>query len=398
MNKIKEQFSIFKNHPSLVYLDNAASTQTPDIVVEKMTQYYSAYRANIHRGLYQISEQATEQYESARKIIADFIGAETNEIIFASGATFGLNMLAYSFSKNLKPGDNVVLTKMEHHANLVPWQEMAKQYGFELRFIDLENYQLDLEDAKRKIDQNTKLVSFCSVSNTLGTVNQSKELIEIANSVGAMTVVDAAQEIAHRKINVKEIDCDFLVFSGHKMYGPTGIGVVYGKKERLENLDPFLFGGDMISEVSFEKSSWAEIPNKFEAGTPNIAGAIGLATAVEFINEIGFDKIIEHEKELTEYLLAELKKLEFVEIIGTQDLEKRIGVVSFNIKDVHPHDVADILDKTGVAVRAGHHCTMPLIKELCLVGTVRASMGIYNDKKDVDQLILGIKKVKEVFK
>lgn len=394
---IKNQFPIFQNHPNLVYLDSAASTQTPQVVLDAMNEYYTNFRSNIHRGLYDLSATATEKYEEARAKVAKFIGADEKEIIFTSGTTHGLNFLASSLGKNLKKGDNIVLTQLEHHANLVPWQMVAKERGLELRFIELENFQPSRESAKKLIDKNTKIVSFALVSNTLGTLTFANEIIECAQSVGATTIVDAAQAMAHIGLDVKVLDCDFLVFSGHKMYGPTGIGVVYGKKEKLEMLEPYFYGGDMIREVTFETSTWADIPERFEGGTPNVAGAIGLGAAVDFIGSIGSLNILEHEVHITERLFEELKKVEGVKIIGPEFGEPRIGVVSFTLDGIHPHDVAEILNRDNIAVRVGHHCCMPLMKLLALPGTIRVSIGVYTTQDDISKLIEGIKKVKKIF-
>ena len=385
----------------MAYLDNAASTQTPQIVLDAMNEYYTQYRANIHRGLYDLSAHATEKYEEARKKIAKFIGAEKNEIIFTSGTTHGLNFLARSACKNLKPGENIVLTRLEHHANLIPWQEYAKERGVEIRFIELQknnSFEIDIESAKKCIDKNTRVVSFALVSNALGTLLPVKEIIELSQKVQAITVVDAAQALAHMPVNVKNLDCDFLVFSGHKMYGPTGIGVLFGKMNRLQKLEPFLYGGDMVSEVSFDSATWAEIPERFEGGTPNIAGAIGLAAAVDFIQSVGWNEIQEHEKFITTNMIEQLNAEPGVRIIGPMELEKRIGVVSFIIDGVHPHDIAEVLNRENIAIRAGHHCAMPLMKLLEISGTARASIGMYNSEDDIEKLVEGIKKVKEIFR
>lgn len=385
----------------MAYLDNAASTQTSQIVLDAMNEYYTQYRANIHRGLYDLSAHATEKYEEAREKIAKFIGAEKNEIIFTSGTTHGLNFLARSLCKDLKPGENIVLTRLEHHANLIPWQEYARERGVEIRFIELQknnSFEIDIESAKKCIDKNTRVVSFALVSNALGTLLPAKEIIELSQKVQAITVVDAAQAMAHMPVNVKNLDCDFLVFSGHKMYGPTGIGVLYGKTKQLETLEPFLYGGDMVSEVSFDSALWAEIPERFEGGTPNIAGAIGLAAAVDFIQSVGWNEIQEHEKFITTNMIEQLNAEPGVRIIGPMELEKRIGVVSFIIDGVHPHDIAEVLNRENIAIRAGHHCAMPLMKLLEISGTARASIGMYNSEDDVEKLVEVIKKVKEIFR
>lgn len=409
MNTTKKQFPLLHKNQRLVYLDNAASTQTCAPALTAMNDYYKKYRANIHRSIYDIGAKATEQYETARDQVAHFINAKREEIIFTSGTTFGLNQLAYSLSPRLSHRDNVVLTRLEHHANLVPWQQMAKHYGFKIRFIELtKSGEIDVASAKKLIDANTKIVSFALVSNVLGTVAPTKELIKLAKAHRAITIIDAAQAVAHLPIDVRKLDCDFLVFSGHKMYGPTGIGVLYGKKTLLdEHLEPFLFGGDMIDEVSYDGATWAELPNKFEAGTPNIAGAIGLGAAAEFIVKTGWKKIQAHEHELITYALKKLSSE--VTIIchsersamptGRQEesSNKRIGTITFTIPGIHPHDVAEILNQDKICIRAGLHCAEPLHRQLGLTATARASFGIYNEKTDVDRLVIGIKKIKKMF-
>jgi len=424
MENIRSQFPVFQNHPTLVYLDNAASTQTPQMVLDAMDDYYKNYRANIHRGLYDLSAEATEAYENARAKVAGFINAKAEEIIFTSGTTQGLNMLAKSLGENLQAGDNIVLTRYEHHANLIPWQELARKKGVELRFMDIKHgmqaqdgdevvfslmkgktptsefdgtFEVDLDSAQKLIDEKTKIVSFGLVSNTLGTIAPAKQIISLAKKYNAITIIDAAQAMAHIPLDMTQLDSDFLVFSGHKMYGPTGIGVLYGKKERLESLEPSVFGGDMIKEVTYENATWADAPMKFEAGTPNIAGAIGLCSAVEFIESVGFLKIIEHEVNLTEKLFTELKKIEWLKIVGPKFGESRIGVVSFVLDGVHPHDVSEILNRDHICIRAGHHCTMPLMNYLGLPGTNRISLGVYNTKEDIDRCIEALKKVQIIF-
>ncbi len=449
---IKKDFPIFAAYPKLVYLDNASTTQTPQVVLDAMNNYYTKYRANIHRGVYKLSGEATEMYEGARQVAADFLGARFEEIVFTSGATQGLNMLAQSLCSQIwvgspgetprvKPGDNVVLSRMEHHANLIPWVEMSRRYGFEVRWIELTS-DFRLQTSDLPIDEQTKIVSFTLVSNTLGTINPAKEIIARAKKVGATTIVDAAQAVAHMLIDVRRLDVDFLVFSGHKMYGPTGIGVLYGKKERLEMIDPAFFGGDMIKEVTFEKATWNDFPWKFEAGTPNIAGAIGLAAAIQYLERIGWQDILEHEAGILIYTLQELQKIEGLNMIGpsfdfspyqgerggvfeatqisakkellenlAQGIKRphltsphrggtlnRVGVISFTLDRVHPHDIASILDtEYNIAVRAGHHCTMPLMQYLGIHGTTRASFGIYSSKEDVDRLCNGIREAKKIF-
>ncbi len=404
MINVKKQFPVFKHQPDLSYLDSASTTQTPKVVLDAMNDYYTKYRANVHRGVYTLSVQATEQYENAREIVAEFINAEPAEIIFSSGATFSLNQLCHSLSPRLSHRDNVVLTRMEHHANLVPWQQMAKHYGFELRFIELTKspleggFVIDLASARKLIDANTKIVSFSLASNVLGTVTPAEEIIKLAKRQRAITIIDAAQAAGHMPIDVKKLDCDFLTFSGHKMYGPTGSGVLYGKKVLLEeHLEPFLFGGEMVTEVTYGDATWNEVPWKFEAGTQNIAGAIGLGAAVKFIKEIGWETIQKHENELTNKLISELT-VAGVKIIGPAAAGNRLGVVSFVIPGVHPHDVAEILSQENICVRAGQHCAMPLMKHLRLEsGTVRASIGLYTTEEDIEKLMRGVEKAKKIF-
>ncbi len=404
-----------KNHfppINFSYLDSGASTLTPHVVLDAMNEYYTKYRANIHRGVYDTSVKATEKYEAARADVAAFINAKPEEIIFTSGTTMGLNMAAYLLSPRLSPRDNIVLTKSEHHANLVPWQQMAKHYGFEIRFIDIDptTYQLQAT-SYNAIDENTKIVSLTYISNVLGIVNPVEEIIKLTREKApkAYTIVDAAQAVAHIPVDVQKIDCDFLAFSGHKMYGPTGIGVLYGKKTILEeHIEPFLFGGDMIKSVSLDQAVWNDVPYRFEAGTPNIAGVIGLGAAVRFIQTIGWEKIQTHETELTEYAFNVISKTG-VQLIchsdrASQQAEEslhdndKIGILSFTIPGVHPHDIGDILNQEKVAIRAGFHCAEPLHRLLGLnQGTVRASLGIYNTEKDIDRLVQGIEKVKKLF-
>ncbi len=402
LSTIKTRFPIFKNYPKLVYLDNASTTQTPQIVLDAMNEYYSTNRANIHRGIYNLSTEATKKYEEARNKIAKFINAEPEEIIFTSGTTHGLNMLATTLGKKLSHTDNIVLTRLEHHANLVPWQQISQTTGAKLKFIELnEDLQLDEISLEKIIDDNTKIVSFTALSNTLGTKVNVETIVQHAKKVNAITIVDAAQLVSHEQIDVKKLDCDFLVFSGHKMYGPTGIGVLYGKKELLEKLDPFFYGGDMVNEVSYETATWADVPQKFEGGTPNIAGAIGLGAAIDFIQEIGWETIQKNEQELVKYLFSKLPK--FVNIIASPRLggvgvgEHHNSIISFTIDGVHPHDIAEILNRHHIAIRAGHHCTMPLMKHLDITGTTRVSLGLYNTKEDIDKLISALEEVKNIF-
>ncbi len=391
------------NFPTIdfAYLDSGATTLTPHVVLDAMNEYYTQYRANIHRGVYDTSIRATEKYEGARADIAGFINAKPEEIVFTSGTTMGLNMLAYLLSPRLSHRDNIVLTKSEHHANIVPWQQMAKHYGFEIRYIDIDptTYRLS-PTTYNVIDENTKIVSLTYISNVLGIVNPVDEIIKLAKQKNpkVYTIVDAAQAVAHTPIDVQKIDCDFMAFSGHKMYGPTGIGVLYAKKVMLEeHVEPFLFGGDMIKSVSLDSAVWNDIPWRFEAGTPNIAGVIGLGAAVRFIQSIGWSEIQKHEAELTKYGYEKLRSL--VEMVEPPTLENHIGILSFTIPGVHPHDIGDILNSEKVAVRVGFHCAEPLHRLIGLnQGTARASLGMYNTKNDIDMLVKAIEKVKSVFK
>lgn len=394
---MKKDFPIYKTHPNLVYLDTAASSQTPNVVIDAMDGYYREYRSNVHRGLYPIGNRATEQFEQARQTVAEYLNAAHEEIVFTSGVTQALNMLASGLGRNVWKGSNVVLTRLEHHSNLVPWQQAATQFGFELRFIELtSDGKIDLDSAAAVIDDKTQVVSFAWISNAIGTRAPAAELIALAKKHDAISIVDAAQVAGHEPVDVKALECDFLVFSGHKMYGPTGIGVLYGKKERLDALEPTIHGGEMIEQVSYDDASWAAAPAKFEAGTPNIAGAIGLATAFVYLDHLRWDEIQAHEEDLKKYLLTKLR--DEVEIIGPQLAQDRGGVVSFTIPNIHPHDIAEILGGQNICVRAGHHCAMPLMKQLGISGTTRASLGLYNTRADVDALMAGIQHAKDVFK
>mgnify|MGYP002622015674 CR=1 FL=1 len=397
MQVVRDHFPMYTRHKDMVYLDNASSTLTPNVVVDAMNGYYEQYRANVHRGLYESSTKATKQYENARKTIADYLNASPEEIIFTSGATQGLNMLAQSLGKTILKTQNVVLTRLEHHANLVPWQQAAKQYGFELRFIELTNDgYIDVESAKKVIDSETAVVSFCATSNAIGTEAPIKELVELAKANNALTIIDAAQRMSHGPVDVGAMDCDFLVLSGHKMYGPTGIGILFGKKVHLESLEPSIVGGDMVDTVTYTDATWAASPHKFEAGTPNIAGAIGLATAFVYLAHLRWAELEAHEDDLKKYAMQKLQKE--VTIVGPQLSQHRSGVISFTIAGAHPHDIADILGAHGVCVRAGHHCAMPLMNHLNISGTTRMSLGIYNTRADIDKLVAGIRLVKETLK
>jgi len=390
----KTDFPILKNN--LIYLDNSSTTQKPAKVIEAIKKYYQEENANVHRGIYKLAQKATVLYEKAHEVVAKFIGAEFEEIIFTKGTTEGLNLLAYSLGKNLKEGDEIVLSEMEHHSNLVPWQQIAKEKGAVLKFIPItKDYLLDMDKAKELISNKTKIVSIAHMSNVLGTINPVKEIAELAHKVGAVMVVDAAQSVPHMSVNVNELNCDFLVFSGHKMCAPTGIGVFYGRKELLETMSPFLYGGDMIREVSFTQASWNDLPWKFEAGTPNMAGAAGLLAAIEYLQEIGMENIAAHGQNLTRYALEKLSAIHGLTIVGSINTENRGPVISFNIEGMHPHDLSEMLDKENIAVRGGFHCAMPLFSKLELDGSIRASFYIYNTKEDIDKLVEVVQSITE---
>lgn len=397
----KNLFPIFEKNPALVYLDSAATTQKPKIVIDKEKEFYKNKNSNIHRGLYKLSEEATQEYEGARKIIAKFINASQNEIIFTKGTTESLNLLAYTIDsltwENKNKGKNeILLTEMEHHSNLVPWQQLEKAFGYKLKFIPIKkDLTLDYNQAKKLINKNTAIVSISMISNALGTQNDVKSLIKLAKKHKAITIVDAAQAIAHKKINVKELDCDFLAFSGHKTFAPFGIGVLYGKYKLLDKMRPFHFGGDMIESVSFNSSTFQNPPIKFEAGTQNIAGAIALGEAISFINKIGIKNIENYESKLTDYTYNKLKTIKGITIYKPKNSQ---NIISFNLNGIHCHDVAQILsDKFNICIRAGHHCAMPLMTKLKIAGTCRISISIYNTKEDINKLISSLIKVKEVF-
>ncbi|MBS3166088.1 cysteine desulfurase [Candidatus Woesearchaeota archaeon] len=392
-------FPLLEKNKSLVYLDSGATSQKPAVVIKAMNDFYLNYNANVHRGIYTISEEATIAYEKAHEVVAKFIGAELEEIIFTRGTTESLNFLAVALGKKLKVGDEIVLSEMEHHSNIVPWQQIAKVTGAVLKYIPItSDYRLNMSEAKKIITNKTKIVSIVHMSNVLGTINPVKELAQMAHKVGAVIIVDAAQSVPHLKINVKDLDSDFLVFSGHKMCGPTGIGVLYGKKELLQKMEPFQFGGGMIQEVTFEHSTWTELPWKFEAGTPMIAEAIGLMAAVEYLQSIGMENIEKHTSDLTQYALGKLSAIPELTIVGPTETKDRGAVISFTLNEIHPHDVGEVLNRKGIAVRVGHHCTMPLHKLLKLNGTVRSSFYLYNTKEDVDKLVRGILETKKIFR
>jgi cysteine desulfurase / selenocysteine lyase len=385
----------------LVYLDSAASSQKPMIVLEAMEQYYQAYNANIHRGVYQISEEATMAMDKARVKIARFINArQSKQVIFTRNTTESINLVAYSWgTANIHAGDLIVLTEMEHHSNLVPWQLLAQRTGARLEFVPVsDDGLLRLDIYQRLLQQQPRLVAFTHVSNVLGTVNPAKEMVAQAHAAGAIVLLDAAQSVPHLPIDVQDLDVDFLAFSGHKMLGPTGIGVLYGKRALLEAMPPFMGGGDMIRTVHLRESTWNDLPWKFEAGTPAIAEAIGLGVAVDYLSELGMATVQQHEHEITLYALEQLQLVPGLKIYGPSADQQRGGVISFTLNDVHPHDLASILDQAmGVAIRAGHHCAQPLMDRFGLAATARASFYIYTLPAEIDILIQGLRKAQEIF-
>ena len=398
---VKEQFPILSkevNNKPLIYLDNASTTQKPASVIDEIQEYYECTNSNIHRGVHHLSQKATEEYEEARKKIQTFIGAKSSkEIVFVRGATEAVNLVANSYVNPLLfEGDNIIISHMEHHANIVPWQLIAKQKNIEIKVIPInEKGELIIEELDNLIDKQTKFISLNHVSNSLGTVNPVEKLIKKAHQNNIRIMIDGAQAVQHMKVNVTDLDVDFYCFSGHKMYGPTGIGILYGKKEILDEMEPYQGGGDMIKSVTFEKTIYNDVPHIFEAGTPNIVGAIGLGKAIDFIEKTTLEKIEEHEMDLLNYATKKISKIEGVRIIGTSD--NKASVISFVMDGIHPHDIGTIMDNLGIAIRAGHHCTQPVMDFYDIPATARASFAIYNTKEDVDKLIEGIEKTKEVF-
>ncbi|KIX90643.1 cysteine desulfurase [Staphylococcus microti] len=402
VKSIIQDFPILKqqvNGKRLAYLDSTATSQKPKQVIAALDDYYERYNSNVHRGVHTLGSLATDGYEGARETVRRFIHARYfEEIVFTRGTTAAINLVAHSYGDaNIEAGDEIVVTEMEHHANIVPWQQLAKRKGATLKFIPMtDDGELTLEAVKATITDKTKIVAVAHVSNVLGTINDVKAIAEVAHAHGAIISVDGAQSAPHMKIDVQDLDVDFYSFSGHKMLGPTGVGVLYGKRQYLQDMEPIEFGGDMIDFVGLYESTWTDLPTKFEAGTPLIAQAIGLQAAIEYLEAIGFDAIHEHEQALTQYAYEQLSQVEGITIYGPS-ADKRAGVITFNMDGVHPHDVATALDTEGVAVRAGHHCAQPLMKWLNVSSTARASFYIYNTKEDVDQLVEGLKKTKEFF-
>ena len=403
VERIRDDFPILsrKVHGKpLVYLDNAATSQKPRAVIQALTEYYETYNSNVHRGVHTLSMEATDRYEEAREKVARFINAETPEsIIWTRNATESINLVAHSWAEsNISEGDEIVVTRLEHHSNLVPWQRIAARNGASLRFLELtEDGAVDMTGAASVINAKTKLLAVTQVSNSLGTVVPVKELAGMARSVGAAVLVDGAQSVPHQPVDVEDIGCDFLALSGHKMMGPTGIGALYARREILEQMEPFLHGGEMVLEVSYEDASWNELPMRFEAGTPNIADAIALGVAVDYLTGLGMENVREHEKQLTAYALDAFRELEEVDLFGPMDVDRRGGILSFHSFDVHPHDLGTFLDQEGVAIRTGHHCTMPLMGALGVPATARASLYVYNTEQEVDALVDAVKRALRYF-
>ena len=402
VEKIRRDFPILSrevNGKPLVYFDNAATSQKPQCVIDALVRYYSEYNSNVHRGVHFLSEKATEEYENSRKKIQKFINAEeSSEIIFVRGTTEGINLVAYSYVNTfLKEGDEIIISQMEHHSNIVPWQILRDNKGIVLKIIPVNDRgELRMDEFEKLITEKTKFVSVVHISNSLGTINPVKEIIEISHRHNIPVLIDGAQSVPHTKIDVQDLNCDFFAFSGHKMYGPTGIGVLYAKKKYLEIMPPYQGGGDMIKTVTFEKTIYNDLPHKFEAGTPNIADTIGLGAAIDYINETGYENISYHENELLKYGTEKLTEFPEIRIIGTA--KHKASVISFLIGDIHPYDAGVILDKLGIAVRTGVHCTQPIIDYYKLPGTVRASFCFYNTKQEIDILVEGVKKVIKMLK
>ncbi len=401
IEKIREDFPILKQRPHgkpLVYLDNAATTQKPQVVIDALVEYYTESNANIHRGVHFLSQKATEAYEAVRGKTASFLGAASpEEIVFVRGATEGINLVMHSYCrKHFEPGDEVLITGMEHHSNIVPWQLLTEETGAVLRVVPLNDRgEVELKAFEEMLGPKTRFVALPHVSNALGTVNPVAEMVAKAHERSVPVLIDGAQAVAHRSVDVQALDCDFYVFSGHKLYAPTGIGVLYARREHLESMDPFQGGGDMIASVTFEKTTYNRVPHKFEAGTPNIAGTIAMGRAIDYVQEIGLERIGAYEDELLEYATAKVGAIPGVRLIGTA--ADRTSVLSFDLEGVHPHDVGTILDREGVAVRAGHHCAQPVMERFGVTATVRASFAFYNTREEVDALVAALETVREVF-
>ena len=403
VKKIRQDFPILSrtvHGKPLVYLDNAATSQKPSSVIDALVDYYEGYNSNVHRGVHTLSMEATDRFEEARQSVADFIKADSAEsIVWTRNTTEAINLVANSWAQdNIKAGDEIVVTQMEHHSNLVPWQKVATENDATLRIWPLtDDGTLDLEEADSMINARTRLVAIAHVSNSLGTINPVKELTARARAVGAAVLIDGAQSVPHMPVDVGDLDCDFLAFSGHKMLGPTGIGVLYVKRDVLEEMEPFLRGGEMVLEVWNDRATWNELPMRFEAGTPNIADAIALGAAIDYLEDLGMDGVRQHELQLTGYALKAFQELEELDLFGPMNVEERGGIISFYSSDVHPHDLGTFLDQEGIAIRTGHHCTMPLMRSLGVPATARASFYIYNTKAEVDELVDALKRALRYF-
>jgi cysteine desulfurase/selenocysteine lyase len=399
--RIRSEFPILAtrvNGKPLVYLDNAATTQKPQVVIDATDRYYSAENANIHRGVHHLSQLATEAYEGVRRRVAEFLNARSpREIVFLRGTTEGINLVAQSYGRTfLQPGDEVLITGMEHHSNIVPWQLLAAQSGTVLRVAPIDDRgDLDWAGFERSLSERTRLIAVVHLSNALGTINPVSRITEVARARGIPVLVDGAQSAAHLKVDVQALGCDFFVFSGHKLFGPTGIGVLYGREELLERMPPWQGGGDMISTVTFAESTWADLPAKFEAGTPNIAGVVGLGAAIDWVADLGLDVVGSYERELLEYATAQVSSVPGVRVVGTA--RERASILSFAVEGIHPHDVGQVLDAEGIAIRAGHHCAQPVMAHFGVAATARASFAVYNTRDEVDALVRGIHRVKQVF-
>ena len=394
-SKIKKDFPIFSDS-DLVYLDNAATTQKPQSVLDAVDSLYKEANANVHRALYSLGSEATERFETSRKKVANFIGAHSKEIIFTSGTTESIKLLAHSLGNILKPGDEILISEMEHHSNIVPWQMAAKRTGAILKYLSItETGELDLTNSEKYFTSKTKIVSLTHLSNVLGTINPINNLAKLAHDVGAIMIVDGAQGVPHMNVNIQELGCDFYAFSGHKMLGPTGIGVLWGKPELLDEMEPFMGGGEMINTVTMKASTWNDIPYKFEAGTPNFAQAVGLGAAIDYLEKIGMDAIQNHEKTITQYALDKMNNIDGLRIHGSA--KKRGGVISLNVDGIHPHDLAQFLNEDNIAIRVGHHCAQPLLKKLGETATARMSFYIYNDESDVDKFCDSISEIEKLF-
>ena len=409
VTRIRKDFPIFtrtiRDGKKLIYLDSGATSQKPQIVIDAEVDFYAKHNAAAHRGAHQLAEEATEMFEASRATVASFLGAKTEEIVFTKSATESLNLLAYAFS-NAEPGSqfaissehSIVVSEMEHHANLIPWQQLAKRSGAELKWFGVtSDGRLDESNIDSLITSKTKIVAITQQSNVLGTINNLDRIIEKAHKIGAIVIVDACQSVPHIPVNVTKLGADFLAFSGHKILGPTGVGVLWGRYELLNNLPPFLFGGSMIENVTMTDATWAEAPRKFEAGVPNMAQVVGLAAGIKYLQSIGLEKVHEHEKALTGYLLNELNQIPGIAVVGPTDISLRGGTVSFTLDGIHPHDLGQYLDSAGIAVRTGHHCAWPLTRALGVPATTRASLYLYNDNSDIDALIAAIKDAKKYF-